>query len=247
MCVIVIFLLVAYKGLQRVFNIKSWKALLVMFVIVPVGLLTAFRLTGVSPEPVIISKTITADTVYWNISRPTSSDFPSASVPCIDVNKWVKNSYSDETISINFNISFVQYWENALGWPSDDDDDYFGSPYSLIINASNGYIHSATIQISGIDEQAEFFIQPEQDATFAENLKICSIKEKYGTHTNDAYVKATRINQPVNAALTAWTWFVFLDQNTLNHEILATGEIVCFNGTAYQRIIVPIQLGVIVN
>jgi hypothetical protein len=141
----------------------------------------------------------------------------------------------------------VKYYENMLGWPSDGDDDVLGSGYSLVMNASIGYIHSATIRFSNIDEQADLYIIPNQDATFSENLKIDFIKEKYGTHSSDAYVNATRIDQPVNAALTAWTFFVFVDQNTSNHEVLVTGEIVCFNGTAYQKIIVPIQLGVIAS
>jgi len=216
------------------------KALFVLSIVVPVGLLTTFRLTGILKEPMTITQTITVDTVSWNMSRPAISPRQ-----IITVGKVVTNFCSDETISINSRILIAGYFEDRLSWPSDGDDDVLEIVVNVDTNTSKGYIHSVAVRFSICDASSVLLIEHHPEATFSRNLKMHLVYDR-ATNEHQAYVNAVSANQPSAASVSVFTFLVFFDKNNLNHEMVATSEIIYFDGATIRKIIIPIQLGVLV-
>jgi len=201
------------------------------------SLFVGLRLSGTLHETLTISETIDVDRIVWSMNRPSH---------IITIGNWVENLYSDDSVFINFSICLGEYIENQLGWPSDGDDDVIHFTLSATINVSKGYVHSSIIRFSEIDAHSIVYVETTKGATFSSNLKI----EQFGligTSSHDAYVNSLHINEPNNALLTVRAYLVLTDEIAMDHQILATNEIHLFNGTAYWRINIPIQLEVIVD
>lgn len=218
---------------------RRWISLALMSVIVPISLLATFRLTGILPEPPT-PETINVETVPWNMSRPVNVDI-------ITIDKWTKNSYTDNIAFIELSIQFVGYWENKPGWwPSDGDDDAIYLRIVATANVSEGFIYSMIIKFPEVDADAVLYI--DQNKGFREliNLKegLISWSSKY---KKGAYFEALAFNQPKDALLSIMAYWVLQDQNNIDHWLTVTLETTLFNGTAYQKMIMPMRLGVLVE
>jgi hypothetical protein len=218
---------------------RKWISLALMSVMVPISLLISFRLTGVLKEPPT-PETITVEAVTWNMSRPVNVDI-------ITIDKWTRNSYTDNITSIGLSVHFISYVENELGWwPSDGDDDVIDLRITATANVSEGFIYSMIIKFPEIDADAVLYI--DQNKGFREliNLQegLISWSSKY---KNGAYFEALAFNRPKDTLLSIMVHWVLQDQNNVDHTITLTLETTLFNGTAYQKIIMPILLGVLIE
>jgi hypothetical protein len=61
----------------------------------------------------------------------------------------------------------------------------------------------------------------------------------FGDHTQTAYFEATAVDQARDCSLGALVAWVFLDDKTADHGIVATFETTYFNGTVYKQINIP--------
>lgn len=212
----------------RVINGKNWKTLLILSIIIPVSLLTTFKLTGTIQSPEV-KETTELPTVTWNMTRPTSRLFV--------INKSVESFYKDETISLNFSL-FV--------WDYVADDSWFGEFVEfrpkVMANVPNGFINSLNIMFSPIDNNAFLDIIKDKVGFFTEehNLEIQSWKDS--GETNQPYVKATAIGQPLDCYLLFTSHWIFLDRNEQDHLLTVTLSITYFNGQAYKKIVAPIEI-----
>jgi hypothetical protein len=215
-------------------NERSVKVLFVLSIVVPISLLATFRLTGVLPEPLAIAETVTAETVQWNMTKPTTY--------AILLEK-IENLYVDEAISINFTLIVGSYHENEPDFPSYRND-YIKFGIITTANASHGFIYSVNIQFSRTDVNAILYLINDPNWIQLQNLRI----EKAvwtGTSEREAYIAAMGVNQPENCRLDKWSFWVLLDPNNTNHSLKATAELVYFNGVAYRKVVVPIQIEVL--
>jgi hypothetical protein len=199
------------------------------------GLLSTLSLTGILHEPATIAEMVNAETVTWNMTRPSRT---------VTIDHLINNYYSDDIISINASTPVAGYAENWPDYPS-----YGGDAVGIAVYAnatvSKGYIHSMTIRFR-IDAYSTLYIEPDSEVTFSQNLKIDRIYEP-GTQSRDAYVNALHINQPADALIKTFVYVRFSDENNLDHKILVTNEVVYFNGTEFQQINMPIQLEVLAS
>jgi hypothetical protein len=77
---------------------RRWTSLALLSIMIPVGLLATFRLTGVLEEPPT-PEIITTETVKWSMQRPAETIF--------EIGETIENSYADNDTQITF--EFIAY------------------------------------------------------------------------------------------------------------------------------------------
>ena len=223
-------------GSVLMLNFKRWEAVLLFSVIVPIGLLATFRLTGVLHGPPTISRTTTADMAYWNMSRPAG---------ILNIEEKITNTYHEDAFSSSLNIHLCTYIENDGLYFYNDDVLWF----SLTANANTsfGFIYSMHIESSETDKYAKLhFDEQELDSTELYNLTQKRVVD--GTYLQKAVFEAISIGQPKECALKMGSrvW-VFFDENNLDHWVTITLEIVYFDGAIYRQVSIPIRLGILLD
>jgi hypothetical protein len=80
------------------------------------------------------------------------------------------------------------------------------------------------------------------------NLKTESIVTE-GTENREAYIWATRLDQPASCSLEiVISWhFLDIDQNDEDHYVTVTLETIYYNGSAYKRIAIPIKVNMLID
>jgi len=197
-------------------------------IILPLGLLVSFRMSCIIPEPQT-PETTTVEAVTWNMSRPTD---------IITINQRVRNSYSDNIVSVGLGVHVQEYYENMLDWPSDGDDDVVKLRVSTTLNISKGFIYSVLVRFSK-DAQSYLCIDRHPASRMLQNLE--------GKITHNEYFKVVGVNQPRNASLSVLCWWALFDQDSMDHWLTVNLEVTYFNGASYQKVIMPIKLGVLVS
>lgn len=205
---------------------------ILLSIVAPLSLLVTFRFVGVLREPQT-PETVTVEAVDWNIGR--SSHF-------INIDEWVKNSYSDGVASVGLGVHISSYLENSSTF---DYTDVLWFRITITANTTDGFIHSIIINFVEVDEYAAIDINRDYDHIELTNLKVVSIVDWYGTLGKDSYIRANAINQPRYAYLRNMVAWMFIDQNNVDHKVDVILEFTYFDGVTYQRVIMPIQLEVL--
>lgn len=210
---------------------RKWLSLAVLATIIPISLLTTFKLTGIIREPPTIAKTIEAEKVNWNMTRPSQT----LSLH----NEWAENYFSEDMILIRFTAHVSPYMENDESW-----GDSLWMTVNGTVEVQKGFIHSMCIRFSQTDDQAFLSIHKFPPWSKTHNLNIAELVT-LGSNTQEAYTSAICVDQPENSSFEIMVSWHFLDPNSVSHWITASLETVYFNGTAYRKVIMPIQLGVL--
>jgi len=213
-------------------NLRNWKTAWLLAMIIPISLLVTFRFTGTMQGPVEISETMTADTLFWNMSRP--SDF-------FDVENNITNSYVNNVFSNNLTIYSLSYVENdgMLGF-----DDGLWISLTGSSTTIDGFIYSMDIRFSKTDENATLDIIDDPDWMHLRGLAKENIVD--GSQYREAFFETKSDGKPKECMLKFCPVWVFFDFNALDHWLSITLETVYFDGASYRQVNVPIQIGVLV-
>jgi len=206
------------------------KALLVLSIVVPVSLLTTFRLTGVLREPPT-PETITIDEVLWQMERPSKYTH---------IEENAENAYTDDAISITASVSIHSYFENGLADPYWNRD---GIAFRVNINTTTleGSIASIVVKFLPSDVNSTIYINP----TFSSYYNVILTRIKgIGSSTGVNYIEAKVSGSPCSMRLPSY--WVFTDQNLENHLLRVNVEVTYFNRTTYRKIVAPIILEVLI-
>ncbi len=215
-----------------------WASVALLSIIVPVGLLATFRLTGVIKEPPK-PETVTVEAVSWNMSRPTDID------TIIDLDEQIEKSYTEGIASVSFNLRIISYSENELDFPSWGGD-YLKLRMISSANVSEGFIYSVVVKFSRTDVLAKVDIEEHPSSMELHNLEIGKVRDS-GTYIREAYFETTALNQPKDTLLSIFAFWSFSDENNTDHSVTVNLEVTYLNGTAYRKVTVPIVLGVFVG
>lgn len=214
----------------------KWISLTILAILIPTSLLTAFKLTGIIPEPTTIAETVTTETITWNMNRPSVHTA---------VDQWSENSFSGDAASVCLIVHIYEYSENEQGPPSWGND-YVKLGIAVTANVDNGFVHSVTARLSEIDSQAFMDIDENPSSMQLSDLAINTIWD-VGTIKDEAYAKAFGVNHPYNCSLSIVARWIFVDENSVSHSITVTSEVTYFNGTAYRKVVIPIMLEVLID
>lgn len=225
----------AWKTSVKKLGDRHFAAMALLSIMLPVGLLVSFRMVGIIHEPQTL-ETIPVQPTYWSINRP---------VDIATIDNWVGNNYADNIISINMNIHIVGYRENWPDFPS-----YGGDAVDLRIvvtaSVSSGFICSFVVRFLEMDSSEIVYIDSTPRSMSLINLQKGLVRWS-GSLESEAFFEAKGLNQPRNASLSIISYWVFLDQNNLDHMMTVTLEATYFDGAAYKKAIIPIKLGVMVE
>lgn len=200
------------------------KVLTLLSIVVPVGLLTTLRLTGILQGPITISETITLEAVKREIERPYAT---------IDIEEKDQSLY-DGDIAINQRIDVASYDQH--NW------DYGGSsavvlPVNVTASITLGYIENVrlTFYDSYLNARINFF--EEHQLLKLQNLSIVNLKD----WASEAFIILNGVNRPGRVSLWAPVHWVFRSQNNQTHKLDVLSEVVYFNGTVHKNVVQPFE------
>ena len=210
---------------------KKWVSITLLSIILPVGLLISFRLTGILPEP-SQPQIIEVETIGWNISKQKTS---------VTLNEIVESHYENDDVdgSVNFTIIIGTY---HVGDPSYDYDDWLDLAIHCSANTNSTIIYLVKINFSQTDSASSFRISKDPDRVETLNLDM-STHDSEATSTGEGYVVAKATNQTNHVFLGVVADWGFFNKEA-NHAITVTLETTIFNGTAYVKPVIPILLRV---
>ena len=101
-----------------------------------------------------------------------------------------------------------------------------------------------------VDKIADAFLDVVADVTDKDwvelqNLTISAFCDS--GRANEPYVNAVSVDQPKQCLLRIAAFWVFFDENDVNHWMTTNLEVTYFNGTAYRKATIPICLGVLID
>lgn len=234
-------IIIEYASMYLLVNEKTntkWASVALLSIIIPVTLLASFRLTGIQPEPQT-PQTITVETVSWNMTRPRSIDI-------IAIDERVSNSHVDDIASVNLAIQVGGYRESAPRyWLWKGGYDEIDLSVAVTANISKGFVYSIVIELSNIDAQADVIIIDGESWMQLHNLEIVELDDS--SYRHKAWIEASSFGQPLDSVLGIIVFWDFFDQNIADHFMSVTAEVTYFNGSTWQKVTVPIQLGVLAS
>lgn len=206
-------------------NGRSFKALALLSITVPIGLLVAFRLAGVLRGPMAIAETITLGVNRKELERPYGP---------IDIGERLQSYYGVD-ISVNQSVYVDDYHHQAFR--------YGGSSYvSLLINVNAstamGYVRDVNLLLHEDHEDSKLNFIDEDLMIQLENLSVTDLKD----WAKEVSLNLTGVNRPHSGYYRVPVDWVLLGPDNQSHQLDITSEVVYFNGTVYKKIIQPFQL-----
>ena len=225
----------------------SWKAILLLSVIVPVSLLTTFKLTSLLGGPATIAETITREPVTWEFEKCfRSTDWPLWFYGPDEV--YVNNSYTEGSTLITFAVIPFKYGVNYA--------EYEGSSvFRFSLNATatipDGFIEDMRIVFK--EDYNVSWVRLDRYFYEWENLTIKDWAYRfYGEskleNTQKAFIDAYGENHPREAAFHAslFEWILKAPEN-VSQQLEITAEVIYFNGTDYVKVVLPILIKLIAD
>jgi len=214
---------------------KKWVSIALLSVVVPVGLLVSFRLTGILQEP-LTPEIIELEAANWNMTRPTLNN--TGAVP-LDEN--VVNSYEDSVASMFFKVGVGAYYENDSAFP------FWGYDGLIIrLNATarvtKGFVYSLVFKFALQEGNAIVETWEDPDVIELYNVRSANLRDDWWIE--EPYAEFYGENQPKDCRAKFQAAWVFLDENSMDQQMSTTLEVTYFDGTVYRRAVLPILLKV---
>jgi hypothetical protein len=206
---------------------RRWLSVALLGVILPIALFAAFKL-GEAPEE-ITTETFAAEAVNLSVERPSEST---------NLPQQIQNEWTYDGTKVVLGVTVYEYRENSDDLPYDGND---GLVFQIHANASftHGNTDHVTITFHLLEGNASLFIDTNPWSLQAHNANILD-KRIVGTNEVDAYIIAQP--QLLSYSVETQIFWVFLDENSENHQMQVTVKVVHQNGTTRKIITVPITL-----
>jgi len=211
---------------------RRFRALMILSIVVPMGLLTSFKLAGML-GPAAISETTTLETIEWVFERPNQTVY---------IDDQLNATYDIDGLSVTFDL--------ILGVYRNDDPIYLnndlisiGMSMNSTVTSSNSFIESIYVVV-GKDSQPSLFGWISTFFGNSINLSLVAVSDgrTIGETYKQAYARLNGEDNPEDIYFWATAYWSLLTPNNLSHQMEIAYEFTYYNGTAYNRIIQPFQL-----
>lgn len=218
-------------------NSRELKALFILSIVAPVGILISLRLTGILQEPITISETITLEAVKWSFERPNHFTY---------IDEKLNATYSGGALSSTFSVIIGIYDENSVSHLGVDYVTMAVRVNSTVTNP-NGFIESLYV-VFGKDSQPSLISWVPGYLDF-ENLSLVGVTSGWTSEENfkEAYVKLAGVGSPERIYFRATTEWSLLTSNNQTHRMELLYELTYYNGTAYKKVTQPFQFSIFVE
>jgi hypothetical protein len=214
-------------------KLKSWQTALLLCIVVPVGVLAAFKLTGMQGGTTAIAETETLQPAKWEFERPNRT----TGVTENNTNENVTASYSCSDFSMNSTVTLYSYT---------DESEFGGSPclrvtFSATASVLKGYVVDASVTFQeNYTASQVYFIYNEWSFHFV-NLSATDCVDGL-TGVQKAYFNLTGLNSPSQVSFWRLTYWVLRSLYNQSHLLEVDIQFTYFNGTAYKRVVQPFLL-----
>jgi hypothetical protein len=213
---------------------RSQKILLFLSIVVPMGLLVTFRLSGFLKEPMTISETVTVEAVLWELERPDYS---------MDIDECITSSYNGDGLSVAHVIHILDH--KALGYPSE----WGGCPVTEIrvnvtADVEDGYVVEVYFESRGDNYTGVNIFGGISELVELDNLTVTDYAA-FGWYPAKlkgdlkCFIKALGVNNPKHVRLSLPTEWIEASMQYQSHQIEGSLELTYFNGTAYKKVVFP--------
>ena len=208
-------------------NLKTWRTAFLLSIIVPVGLLVTFRLTGIMKGPLTIAETATLKALEWEFTRPSPDKF-------VVINKSLNSNYASSDIALKQRVLIAEY---APRFMDDPFLDLAVETNSTVINR-NGFIECIYIAFKDFKPCEIILLR-----TMLNPLNLTIVGIEYGG--TDCYIDLTCMNHARQAyfSIDLFHWFLRTTSTQNNYGRIII-ETIYYNGTTYKKLIQPFELKV---
>lgn len=209
----------------------KWFSLMILFSVIPMGLLFTFRSTGVLSNPSVVAETNVLQNAELDLERPDTS---------IHILRAISNEYGDELLFLNTSCLVDLY---VAG-------DIFGSDavalgVHVFASLQKGY--AVSVNISYYEHYQSSWIRIDRPGNISGNnfgnLELSNYAEDLSVNDLKANVQFAGVKEPDIINLTLWGVNWELESSYDHSHLLETRiELIYFNGTTFRRIAQPFTI-----
>jgi hypothetical protein len=202
----------------------SWKAILLLSIILPVGLFTGLKLSGIFPTAT--SETVTLAPVAWLFNLPTRF---------MMINQTVNATYADDSGQMSFRVEFGSYHTASVLY------EYFltlGVGFTAT-PLSKGFSIVSILVTYGNDSQPSVIDFINVGLLSFENLTLKTLSSG-----EEAAVSFLGNGSDVGCQFFAPAYWLLPTVNNVTYGRQVNFEVTYFNGTAYKTVVQPFDLTV---
>jgi hypothetical protein len=217
-------------------QIRNWKTLFLLSIILPVGLLTTLKITGIIKEPLIIAQTTTLPLKERSFQRP----YPETSVT---MSGTLNATYLDSTISFSIHVPVFGY---HIIWDV--------SPYAYVrlgcfLNVSTFFpAHLQSIIITFLNDSKDSAVDLIGTSIEPVNLTITSLKQAGGPEdfekTHIELIPTNNSQSMEFGTIAEWS-FQDISLDAEDHELEIQFVMTYYDGTAFIKLVQPFQLKIL--
>jgi len=201
-------------------------------VILPLGLLTAFRFGGFLKEPLTISENILLEAVSLNMEKPEH---------IIHVGDMRTRVYNEDVLA-NFTVYIDDYHANSWRYGSD----YIEVQVDFTASTGEGFINYGNVTFwENYENSHAYFFGDKGWLTYAGHAENLTAKRREGGLSGcglKAFVELAGVNNPKNVSFRCFlNWVLRRPQNRTN-RLEVRFELIYFNGVIFKRIVQPFIL-----
>jgi len=214
-------------------NVRIWEGLLILSVLVPAGLLTGFKLTGIIGGPISVAETLRLEPAVWN--RVRTFDWSVIADPSFNT------SYVGHDVALTVTYWFSRFDENPpLGGPT-----LTLGIKALNASVSRGFVAvvETTFKESYASSRAIFSTPSGTtygNLTFSEVTDGLSQSKLVGD--DKLHVRTLAAGEPSTVSLTDfYVNYQLNSPHNQTHQINIETTVTYFDGTIYKQLIQPMQ------
>ncbi|MEM2118128.1 MAG: hypothetical protein QW386_03810 [Candidatus Bathyarchaeia archaeon] len=210
-------------------DVKTWKTAVLLSIIVPISLLTSFKLTGLIAEPQTITETTTLKPVYWEFPRINGT---------IDVriNDVLQATHVSDELSAMLHLKITEYSPYHGGFT-----ETLAMFTNVTLSVTNFKAFIESVRITFYEDSEPSAVDWFEQKFECSNLHILGVKESWKT-PEKAFVNLSSINRSGNAYFFGvFLWNLFSSRD-YTHFMEVNFEITYYNGTVFKRLVQPFQL-----
>lgn len=230
---------------MKVLNRGNWKAALLLSIIVPVGLLTAWRIMQLQNElPPENIETVTLDPVVWEFEKCfRTTDYPLWFNSSDEAH--VNNTYRNGFASITHTIIPAQYIVNFGDY---EGSSFFSIGVNLTASVTEGFLENIRIVFSEGYNVSQVWLGATSIPSFVTwgNLTrkdwACGFYREWLLEGDvKAFVETEVENHSREVLFSTWGvhWILRAPEN-ISQQLEIAAEVTYFNGTSHVKVVLPI-------
>lgn len=223
---------------------RKWVSSGLLAIIVPMGLLVGFKLTGIITEPhTAIAETTVMETVQFAMEKPTYLARSGV---------WTRNDYQNEEVQTELGISLGSYTPPYLG---NSGSSSTGMNVTAVANVSLGFVSSMRFRFHDYYLNSHIALMGGRPNSRSyspyfytlENLTLEESEysfDRWWLLGNDtrAYIKAKGINQPSQTRFSTYLDWHLTNPLNQTHQLEITLALTYWNTSCYKELVLPIVL-----